>query len=207
MHEVYRCETLLNTKATQCSVRKERAAKLGRKKRKGQLIAIGVIAAVAIGVGVGIYNYVQNPPRTTEFGALGSTHEHASFKLFINGEEPVDFSLPPYQVKSRLIHFEDDDGDIIHLHATRVDLGFLFESFNMKFDSECITLANGTSYCNDGDKTVKFYVNGIRNAMYDRYVLRDGDRMLLTYGNETEEQIQEQLNELDKIMIPGVMTP
>jgi hypothetical protein len=63
-------------------------------------------------------------------------------------------------------------------------------------------LVNGTNYCNEGDKTLKFFVNGVSNNAYDRYVLRDGDRILISYGSETEEQIQQQLNTLILITIP-----
>ncbi|MFQ5941567.1 MAG: protein-disulfide isomerase [Nitrososphaerales archaeon] len=183
-------------------MRKQRASKLGKKKRKWQLIAIGIIAAVAIGLGYGIYNYIQNPPRVTGFGAIGSAHEHAAFKLFINNEELVDFSLPQYQVKSRYIHFEDENGVIIHKHATGVDLGFHFEAIGLNFDDECIIIGSGNIYCNEGEKTLKLFVNGLRNDMYDRYVLNDGDKILISYGNETEEEIEAQLNALDLLLIP-----
>lgn len=181
---------------------KERAAKIGRKKRKFQLIAIGVIAAVAIGIGFGVYNYMQNPPRTANFGPIGSAHEHAALKLFINNEEPIDFSEPRYQVQSRFIHFEDRNGVVVHRHATNVDLGFFFQSLDMEFNDQCIKLVDGTSYCNDGENTLKMYVNGARNNMYDEYVLKDGDRILITYGDETEEEIQSQLNTLSLIQLP-----
>lgn len=183
-------------------MRKGKAAKIGHKRRKGKLIAIGVIAAVAVGIGFGVYNYMQNPPRSASFGPLGSAHEHAAFKLFINNEEPIDFSQPSYQVRHRLIHFEDNNAVIIHRHATGVDMGFLFESIGMKFDDRCITLPNGTSYCNDGDNTLKMFVNNVRNNMYDKYVLNDKDRILITYGSETQEEIQDQLNTLSLIPIP-----
>ncbi|MGH9909891.1 MAG: hypothetical protein ACRD32_04560, partial [Nitrososphaerales archaeon] len=91
---------------------------------------------------------------------------------------------------------------LIHRHATGVDLGFLFESFKMKFDSQCVTLGNGTSYCDEGDKTLKFFVNGVRNDMYGKYVLKDGDKILISYGKETQEQIEGQLRTLDLISIP-----
>lgn len=181
---------------------KNKAAKIGRKRKKGQLIAIGVIAAIAILAGFGIYNYTQHPPRTAGFGVVGSAHEHAAFKLFINNEEPVNFGQSQYNVMSSYIHFEDNNGAIIHRHATGVDLGFLFESIKMKFDDHCITLLNGTSYCNEGDKTLKFFVNGVRNDVYGKYVLKDQDKILLTYGNETQEQIEGQLRTLDLISIP-----
>ena len=35
------------------------------------------------------------------------------------------------------------------------------------------------------------------------YVIQDGDRILITFGNETPEQIEEQLIELDSQVIKG----
>ena len=183
-------------------MRKDRASKLVKKKRKGLFIAIGIIVAIAVVISLLVYNYIQNPPRSLGFGALGSAHEHAALKFFINNEEPIDFSLPSYQTKSMLIHFEDDYGLIVHRHATGVDLGSLFESIDMKFDDQCITLDNGTSYCNNADKTLKFFVNKVSNDIYDNYVLNDGDKILITYGNETEEQIESQFNILNLVDIP-----
>ena len=175
-----------------CLVRRERAAKIDRRKRRSQLISIGVIAAVVALIAYGVYTYAQNPPRTAGFGAVGSTHEHAAFKLFINNQT-IDFSQPKYQVKSQYIHFEDGDGSTIHKHATGVNIGFLFETLGMKFTSECIIMDNGEKYCNDGTNTLKFYVNGVANNMYDKYVLKDSDKILLSYGSEGQEQIDEQL--------------
>jgi hypothetical protein len=180
---------------------RERAA-IGKKKRKNQLILIGIIAAVVIAAGVGLYGYAQNPPSTAKFGPVGSAHEHAAMKLFVNNVEPVDFSQSQFQVKHRLIHFEDNNAVIIHRHATNIHLGFFFETLGMKFNSQCITLPNGTSYCNEGDKTLKFYVNGVRNDMYDKYVPEDGDLILISYGSETEDQIKQQLNTLGLVSVP-----
>lgn len=181
-------------------VRRSRTTGVDRRKRRSQLISIGIIAAVVAGVAYGVYIYTLNPPRTTSFGATGSTHEHTAFKLFINGQV-VDFSQPKYQVKSQYMHFENGDGDTIHKHATGIDIGFLFETLDIKFTSDCITMDDGTSYCNDGNNTLKFFVNGVRNDLYNNYVLMDGDRVLLSYGSEGQEQIDEQLKMVEALSI------
>jgi hypothetical protein len=181
-------------------VRRDKAARIGRQKRRSQLISIGIIAAVAAAAAYGVYTYTLNPPRTANFGAVGSTHEHSAFKLFINGQR-VDFSQPPYQLKSQYVHFEGGDGDTIHKHATGVDIGFLFETIGMKFTSECLTMNNGTQYCNEGNNTLKFFVNGARNSMYNNYVLKDDDKILLSYGSEEQQQIDEQLKTVESLAI------
>jgi hypothetical protein len=177
-------------------VRRSRTTEIDSRKRRSQLISIAIIAAVGAAIAYGVYSYAQSPPRTASFGALGSTHEHTAFRLFINGQV-IDFSQPKYQVKSQYVHFENGDGDTIHKHATGVDIGFLFETLGIKFTSECITMDDGTGYCNDSNNTLKFFVNGVRSDMYNNYVLNDGDRILLSYGSETQEQIDEQLRAIE----------
>jgi len=181
-------------------VRRSRTSETGKSKRRSQLISIGIIAAVVAGAAYGLYSYAQNPLRTANFGALGSTHEHIAFRLFINGDA-VDFSQPKYQVRSQYVHFENGDGDTIHKHATGVDIGFLFETLGIKFTSECITMDDGTDYCNDGNNTLKFFANDERNEMYNGYVLEDGDKILLSYGSEGQEQIDEQLKAVQILSI------
>lgn len=179
---------------------RDRAAKISRQKRRSQLISIAIIAAVAAAVAYGVYTYIQNPSRTANFGAVGSAHEHAAFSVFINGEA-IDFSQDKYQLKNRYIHVEGGDGDTIHKHATGVDIGFFFETLGMRFTSECFTMDNGTQYCNDGTNSLKFFVNGVRNNMYNNYVLKDNDRILLSYGSEEQQQIDEQIKTVDSLAI------
>jgi len=183
-----------------CLVRRERAARIGKQRRRSQLIFIGIIAAVAAVIAYGVYSYIQSPPRTANFGAVGSTHEHAAFRLFINGQA-VDFSQPKYQLKSQYVHLEGGDGDTIHKHATGVDIGFLFETMGMKFTNVCFTMDDGTKYCNEGNNTLKFFVNGVRNNAYDKYVLKDNDRILISYGSEEQQQIDEQLKAVEDLGI------
>lgn len=181
-------------------VRRSRTTAIDKRKRRSYFISIAIIAAVAAGVAYGVYTYAQNPPRTANFGALGSTHEHTAFRLFINGQS-IDFSQPKYQVKSQYVHFENGDGDTIHKHATGVDIGFLFETLGIKFTSECMTMDDGTSYCNDDNNSLKFLVNGVRNDMYNSYVMMDGDKILLSYGSEGQEEIDAQLNTVETLPI------
>jgi hypothetical protein len=183
-----------------CHVRRERAAKTDRRKRRSQLISIGIIAAVAAGIAYAVYSYALNPPPEAAFGALGSTHIHSAFRLFIHNQT-TDFSQPKYQVKSQLVHFENGDGDTIHTHATRVHIGYLLKSLGITFTSECLTMDNGEKYCNDGTNTLKFYVNGVRNSMYDKYEMKDNDKILLSYGSQTQEQIDAQLKAVDDLAI------
>ena len=69
-------------------------------------------------------------------------------------------------------------------------------------------LDNGTQYCNDGDRTLKLYVNGKRNALYGDYEFNDLDRILISYGSDNETVITAQLAAVtDKVCIQSDKCP
>lgn len=155
------------------------------------LVIIGVIAFI----GWGIYAAVTNP---SQIGALGSTHQHADFGIFINGQELTPLPTK-YFVRSQYVHVEDGPGagSVLHLHATNVPLDLFFKSLGMSFDANCLKLDTGQQYCNDGDRTLKMYVKHVngewqQNTEYENYIPRNLDKILISYGNESEDEIQQQ---------------
>lgn len=130
-------------------------------------------------------------------GALRSTHEHADVKVYINGQS-IDFSQKKYQLNARFIHFEDGLGDVVHVHATGMTLGHLFKSIGMDFSSNCI-LFEGRNHCSDNDKKLKFYVNGQSINEFGNKAIKCLDKYLISYGNENEAQIQQQLNSITNL--------
>ena len=130
---------------------------------------------------------------STGMGPVGSTHTHQDFKVYISSNS-IDFSQGKYQ-KPHLnthVHLEGGDGDLIHKHSTGVTIGFFFKSVSISFDRNCLVLDTGEKYCN-GERTLKFYVNGKPNDSWEEYDLQDGDKILVSYGNESEEAITQQL--------------
>ena len=130
-------------------------------------------------------------------GQLGSQHIHADVKVYINGKA-IDFSQRKYQLASSYIHFEDGIGNVVHVHATGMTLAHLFKSLGMNFNNNCIVF-EGYSYCNEKDKTLKFYVNGKLNNEFDSRVIRDLDKYLISYGNENDSEIKQQLNSITNL--------
>lgn len=129
---------------------------------------------------------------SNKIGPLGSTHEHADFKVYINGQI-LNFAHPEYMVKNQFVHIEDMNGVIIHKHATGITLGYFFKTLGFKFNDECFILDNGEKFCNENNKFLKFYVNGIRNYDYDKYEITEGDKYLISYGNDVDEELQKQI--------------
>ena len=184
--------------------REDKVAKQVKDKRKNNLKAAGILALIAIIVGYTGYVFINMdanaPGAPPNAGKLGDEHEHASVLVKIFGDK-FDFTSPAYQIKSSWIHFEDSDGTTIHRHSSGVTLGYLFANLGIGIDSECYKFPDGRQFCTNEDYSLKYYINHeLVKGIYD-YVLEDGDRILITYGSETPEQIEEQLMELDSQII------
>ena len=184
--------------------RESYAEKRIKEKRKFTLIAAGVIAGVAIVIGIAGYTFYQStftaPNAPPGAGKLGDEHEHAAMKVIIFGDE-FDFSSPAFQVKNSYIHFENHDGITVHRHASGVALGFLFKTLKIGLTDDCFIFPDKQEFCTNSDYSLKFYINHQKVPSILDYVLDDGDRILVSYGNENSTQIDEQLAKVDSAAI------
>ena len=177
-----------------------------RKKRIKNLktIILPIIAAIVIIAGISIYISSQNTLSVAGFGSLGSAHQHAAFLVKVNGQN-IDFSQPQYQVQSDYIHVENGDGTTLHRHATNVTFVDFLKSVKIDIDKKnnCLAFTNGTEYCDDenNDNKLRIFINGNSTNSISDYILKNDDRLLVMYGNETDEQIANALDELNKIEI------
>ena len=186
--------------------REDKVAKQTKVKRKNNLKAAGILALIAIIVGYAGYEFINldssAPGAPSGAGKLGDEHEHASLLVRIFGDK-FDFSSPTYQIKSSWIHFEDSDGTTIHRHSSGVTLDYLFANIGIGIDNECYKFPDGRQFCTNEDYSLKYFINHEPVKDINDYVLEDDDRILITYGSETPEQIEEQLMELDSQVIKG----
>ena len=138
-----------------------------------------------------LQNYDNQLHLLSGIGALRSTHIHSDVKVYINGQS-IDFSQRKYQLATSFIHFEDGLGDVVHVHATGMTIGQLFKSLKGDLNNNCLVLES-QNYCNENEKKLKFYVNGQPNNQFDNYIIHDLDKVLVSYGNENDSEIQKQL--------------
>ena len=171
-----------------------------KEKRKHILIAIAVISGIVAIVGVSAYNFVtlnvSAPGTPPGAGKLGDEHEHASMLVKIFGDK-FDFSLPAYQVKSAWIHFEAQDGNTVHRHSSGVTLGYLFGTLKIGLNDKCFVFPDKREFCTNENYSLKFYVDHKPVTSITDLVIYNDDRILISYGNENQTQIDTQLAELD----------
>ena len=194
--------------------REDFVAKRTQQKRKNTLLAVGILGLIGLVVGYASFTFVtmgtDTPGAPPGAGKLGDEHEHASLLVRIFGDK-FDFSATTYQIKNSWIHFEESDGNTIHRHSSGVALEYLFDSLNLTVGKveiggilkDCFTFpeSDGRKFCTNEDYSLKFYINHQAVSGISDYIIKDGDRILISYGNETEEEINEQLKQLDAQII------
>jgi len=173
-----------------------------------KLLILGVIIAVAVIVGKVLLDGGTAP----EIGVVGDVHYHADFAVYLNGEI-YNFAQEKYMSTenkslSNFAHLHDMNGNIMHKHALGITLGFFLETLGIKLDGHCLVLDDRTSYCNEGNKELKMYVNGKHNDEFAEYDIQDEDTILLSYGEVSEEELQEQIESVsDEACIYSLTCP
>ncbi len=180
--------------------RENYATKHSAEKRKQMAIAIGVFAVIGVIVGYSAWQFTTMtetaPGGPENAGALGSEHSHAAILVSIFGDT-FDFSAPAYQIKSSWIHFEGRDGTTIHKHATGVTLGYLFDTLSLGLDEQCFSFQDGRNFCTNEDYTLSFFINGEQVSDIRDYEIEEDDRILISYGAGTAEELEAQLLQLE----------
>jgi len=155
---------------------------------------VGLEKSVALSESVGISEPIVESVNLSEFGELGSEHVHAQIFVVISGYT-VDFSGSQYQLTSEYIHFENNEGSLIHRHATGVTLGFFFETMGVQLSEDCFSYDDG-SYCTNSEDALEFYVNAIKLDKLDSYVVKQGDRVVISYDNDSLSIIDDSLESI-----------
>ena len=184
--------------------REDFVAKRSHQKQKNTLLAVGILGLIGLIIGYASFTFItmdSNAPGTPPgAGKLGDEHEHASMLVRIFGDK-FDFSATTYQIKSSWIHFEESDGNTIHRHSSGVTLGYLFETLGIGIDENCYIFSDGREFCTNEDYSLKYFINNESVNSINDYVVQDNDRILISYGGETRQQIADQLNELNAQII------
>lgn len=166
----------------------------GTSKRK--ILAIVIPILILLGISYAVYWSLT----TASIGSIGSTHIHADFAIYANGQKLTPFPRQLF-VASPYVHIEEGSGagEVIHMHATDVPLSMFFEAIGMKFNSKCFEANRALKFCDDGNSTLKMYVKQNdgqweQNSEYGDYIFKDLDKILISYGTESEDKIQLQQN-------------
>jgi len=149
-------------------------------KKRSNTLAIVIIVAVVFGGGWLIFRG-GGSTEAVEIISRNGLHWHPEIRIRIHGEETV---IPPnigIGAVHAPIHTHDSD-NIIHLEFSGIvgdsnlRIGEFFHIWGKEFSQTCIF-----DNCNGPDGTLRMLVNGEPNLEFDRYVMKDGDRIEIIY--------------------------
>lgn len=72
----------------------------------------------------------------------------------------------------------------------------------MNINGECFFHDNGTKYCTNVKSDLRFFLKGVELASISSYVVRNGDEILVLYGNDSIETIRDRLVMLNQAIKP-----
>lgn len=139
---------------------------------------------------------ILKAPKNVKTGQ--KVHDHADIKVYLANKK-LDLSQPKYQSTEEKeldddTHMHDGNGDVVHKHRTGITIGYFFKTLGITFDNKCFALDTGEKYCSDEKNKLAFYVNGKLNDKFGDYEFSDLDRLLITYGENSDEIVKNQIS-------------
>lgn len=130
-----------------------------------------------------------------------ATHYHANFAVFVNGEkldltddkymEDVEGCKPDYVplLPEERTHMHNNEDVVAHVHDEGVTWGHFFQNIGFSLSDTSLTTDDGAIYTNQGNRTLKFIVNGEQVDQLANTLIGNEDQVLISYGTEAVEQV------------------
>jgi hypothetical protein len=164
--------------------------------------AAGFVAYLSLqGDRLATANQSQETVRKTTDVTPISTHieavnYQAGFAIFTNGTFRI-FTDPKYHHQSEDVFIQPDNVNVVHIKKTGVTWHDFFKTLPMQLTKDCLTTGTGQVFCTNNQYSLKFFINGVSTPdALDREII-NGDRLLVSYGNEV--QLQSQLEKVPTI--------
>ncbi|MBI2076366.1 MAG: hypothetical protein HYT72_03915 [Candidatus Aenigmarchaeota archaeon] len=159
-------------------------------------ILVAIFATISVvGLGLGAYALLSIS-KTTGYVSLPNKpiHWHPHLEITIKGEKiaipanvgmGTSYSSSPFydpMMDMTNMHTHDSSGTVhweVMMHApTREDLylGNFFQVWKKNFNKNCIF-----EFCNGAEGSIKMLVNGKQNYDFEKYIVRDGDEIVVEF--------------------------
>lgn len=166
------------------------------------LIGSGVVAIVIYGLfNALVTNKSVRPTIPTQAQVPTATNTPknvdytAGFAIFTNGTFRV-FTATMYHNLSEDVFIQKDNPNIVHVKQSGTTWDDFFKTLPFKLSKDCLTTGTKQTFCTNEKGTLQFYLNGKREEDLLSKEIQDGDKALITYGNENERQIENQLQQV-----------
>ena len=130
-------------------------------------------------------------------------HYHANWAVIVNGVE-LDFSDDRY-MESVLrctsvdvmqpvdrVHMHNNDDSVVHVHDAGVAWSHFFANIGIAVGADYLMIDGRRRYLAGEDAALTFVINGFVVGDIGQRLIRSGDRLLISYGPETAEEVMRQ---------------
>ena len=66
----------------------------------------------------------------------------------------------------------------------------------MSLSKDCLVTGSGQTFCTNKTQALRFFINGMEDPDALDREIKESDKLLITYGIETDDQIKEQLEQI-----------
>lgn len=119
----------------------------------------------------------------------------ASFAIFTNGTFRI-FTASMYHNLSSDVYIEASNPNVVNVKKENITWNDFFSTLPFKLTSDCLTTGTKQTFCTGNNGSLLFYINGEKNINALDQEIKNGDKLLVTFGIESEKTIAEQLNRI-----------
>lgn len=167
------------------------------KQRFTQPIVAALVGAV-VGIGLfGLVRFIWLPD--------GSVHYHANFAVIINGQREQFKGSQYYQeiascdaraAPQSRAHLHNNNNHVVHVHDSLVTWSDLFTNLGWSLGDTLISDGMHTYEDGKGGK-LNFILNGQPTRSIADEVIRDKDRLLVSFGNDDSTALGQQFDQVE----------
>ncbi len=121
----------------------------------------------------------------------------ASFAIFTNSTFR-EFTAAMYHNQSVDAYIRADNPNIVIIKKN-ITWDEFFKTLPFKLTRECLTTGIGETFCTDNSSKLRFYLNAIEDPNALDKQINNGDQLLVTYGVENEQLIENQMQRIPVI--------
>lgn len=131
-------------------------------------------------------------------------HYHANFAVYLNGQREQFAGMRYYEETAanscsieeeetplERAHMHGNVNDVVHVEDHLVTWGNFFQNIGWGIDDNYLKTVDKI-YAVDDQNKLTFMLNGKRVDSVANLIIKDEDKLLVSYGDESSEQIQKQ---------------
>ena len=129
-------------------------------------------------------------------------HYHANFAVYLNGQKEqfkdmryyeetaaTSCSLEKIETPLERAHMHGNVNDVVHVEDHLVTWGTFFQNLGWGIGNDYLKTADKI-YTTDGQNKLTFMLNGKKVDSVINLIIKDEDKLLVSYGNESDDKLQ-----------------